>query len=418
MPYRLFVKCGGAVEHWTDIAAWCATLEDSGILRWLIANDSLDVQYETGPAAKSMRPKGADTINLIQSNRGFTQFGERLMMLDALVSTRYADATNPKDKVYGLLGIAKAEIFPKYSQEVAVQDVYHEACLLFVMAQTFEMLSCVDHDEPCRPSWVPDWSSPRVTQALGFSTKAWTLYQAGGISVHGAGLSKTKLSEDKKELSLSGKHFDSIVAIGTMCENAIIDIENLQLNRELWISYIKLACDSSPTNQYPGHGISIFDAFWQTLVAGRDGTGIAAPTKDHEEVVSLLLDSVTGRKPSLPGQSYSIRHQKGFFNMNNLRSRKPAKVLADLMVAYRAAMQMRKFAVTRKGYFGLVPRGTREGDEVVIFEKACVPFVVRKADGPLDQAKYELLGEAYVHGIMHAEAMRRKDIALEVITIV
>jgi hypothetical protein len=55
----------------------------------------------------------------------------------------------------------------------------------------------------------------------------------------------------------------------------------------------------------------------------------------------------------------------------------------------------------------------------VVFEKACIPFVVRKvnSDGR-DGQKYLLLGEAYVHGIMQGEVMDMADSVLEDITLV
>ena len=59
---------------------------------------------------------------------------------------------------------------------------------------------------------------------------------------------------------------------------------------------------------------------------------------------------------------------------------------------------MLRFAVTEKGYFVLVPRGTWEGDEIVLSEKACVPFVVhKKNEDGVDSEDSEPLGESYVH---------------------
>jgi hypothetical protein len=152
-----------------------------------------------------------------------------------------------------------------------------------------------------------------------------------------------------------------------------------------------------------------------TLLAGRDASTTAAPTQDHNDVFSLILDSTTGEMPSFPGQVYTPRRQKGFFTLNSLRTRKPAKTLEDLRTAIRAALTMRRFAITEKGYFALVPRGTREGDEIVVFEKACVPFVIRRVEA---SGGFELLGEAYVHGIMRGEVMDMQDLKLEDVVLV
>ncbi|KAH9828454.1 heterokaryon incompatibility protein 6, OR allele-like [Teratosphaeria destructans] len=52
------------------------------------------------------------------------------------------------------------------------------------------------------------------------------------------------------------------------------------------------------------------------------------------------------------------------------------------------------------GFLGLVPHGTREGDVIVIVRGVDVPYVLR----PQGEA-YELIGEAYVEGVMQGEAL-------------
>jgi hypothetical protein len=113
----------------------------------------------------------------------------------------------------------------------------------------------------------------------------------------------------------------------------------------------------------------------------------------------------------------SIRRQKGYFNLDSLKTRKPAKILEDLNTALRAALEMRRFAVTEKGYFALVPRGVQVGDKVAVFDRACVPFVMSQMQVEGDGKKFELLGEAYVHGIMKGEVMAMEDIELQDITL-
>ena len=60
----------------------------------------------------------------------------------------------------------------------------------------------------------------------------------------------------------------------------------------------------------------------------------------------------------------------------------------------------RKPFVTIKGNLGLGPNHIRRGDKVAVFGGADVPFILREAA----PGKYQLLGEAYVDGIMDGEA--------------
>ena len=53
-----------------------------------------------------------------------------------------------------------------------------------------------------------------------------------------------------------------------------------------------------------------------------------------------------------------------------------------------------------------------------MFDRACVPFVLRRKHSDSAQNDFELLGEAYVHGVMEGEIMNVDDVKLEDITLV
>lgn len=415
---NLFIKCGKAEVCWDDFAAWCHDLRETHLLGWLTADAALVEKYGEVRNAWTLPPQGATVTNSIQADRlqGLTLVQQEAL-LTILVSTRYAQATEPKDKIYGVLGIADSTVVPDYRPEVSAREVYHNACLTEIPLRIYELLSCVDHEEPLRPSWVPDWSTPRVTDALGYLTKSWALYCAGGRPVTGAQPPRVILSDDKQEITLCGKIFDTIAIIGNVSQDPILDINDPLLSNSDLKSYAELIMGAGRTHTYLLLGTSIYDAFLHTLLAGHDGSGVAPPSKDHSEVFGLILDATTGKSLSLPGQTMSIRRQKGHFNLDSLKTRKPAKVLEDLQTALRAALKMRRFAVTEKGYFALVPRGAQLGDEVAVFDRACVPFVIRRKQVGGDGGKFELLGEAYVHGIMKGEVMSMEDIALQDITL-
>lgn len=61
----------------------------------------------------------------------------------------------------------------------------------------------------------------------------------------------------------------------------------------------------------------------------------------------------------------------------------------------------RRAFCTSKGYLGLGPRHLQPGDHVVIVHGSTVPFILRS----IEENKFTLIGEAYVHGIMDGEGM-------------
>lgn len=61
-----------------------------------------------------------------------------------------------------------------------------------------------------------------------------------------------------------------------------------------------------------------------------------------------------------------------------------------------------RFVRSKKGYFCLTRVEVQEGDEIVVLVGADMPFLVR----PTPAGAYRLLGEVYVHDIMHGELVR------------
>jgi hypothetical protein len=61
----------------------------------------------------------------------------------------------------------------------------------------------------------------------------------------------------------------------------------------------------------------------------------------------------------------------------------------------------RKYFVSKQGYLGLGPLGSKAGDLVVILFGLDMPFVLR----PVDGGQYRIIGETYLHGVMDGEFM-------------
>jgi hypothetical protein len=76
------------------------------------------------------------------------------------------------------------------------------------------------------------------------------------------------------------------------------------------------------------------------------------------------------------------------------------------------------FFITQSGYIGIGPARTQPGDEVWIFHGGKVPFVMRRTDASKAIGSHRtlnLVGDAYVHGIMDGQAMKVKHEARKVI---
>lgn len=66
---------------------------------------------------------------------------------------------------------------------------------------------------------------------------------------------------------------------------------------------------------------------------------------------------------------------------------------------------------TENGLLGLAPNSAKPGDNVVFVRNSPVPFIVRQVAG----GRYELVGEAYIHGLMHGELGKEGPVSVEAI---
>lgn len=74
----------------------------------------------------------------------------------------------------------------------------------------------------------------------------------------------------------------------------------------------------------------------------------------------------------------------------------------------------KKLCLTNRGYSGQVPYSARIGDKVCIFLGSAAPHVLCQVDGGF----YQLLGMAYMHGIMQGEAMEGESVEIRKLILV
>ncbi|KAK7609395.1 heterokaryon incompatibility protein-domain-containing protein [Phyllosticta paracitricarpa] len=411
----------------------CSTLHLSGIgkLAALNGDDGTD-------GGDQLASGSGMVLNLSYQRESFWQAESDLSLLETLIFTRYARCYFAHDKIYGLLGVCgQRGIAIDYERPPAA--LYRDVAVMFLteaihhleivkkhpystdmrvsLRDVFDVLICVDH-EPADTdasnevwsSWVPDWQRPRVTESLGHSTSTLALYQAGGTLDP-----QLRISADRRTLTLRGKIVDFVSNLSPAFAAPYLGLPPSKTRAN-----DLLTCQTMARRRHPPRchyvGGTIFDAFWQTLVAGKDESGKQACPASWSLVFSLLLDAATGAPYALPDQTYDKRQllpdghpgkRGGAIDFNN---RKLARSFHAAQTAAQRAMRNRHFGVTgEKKLFGLFPHHARVGDIVAVFAGCHVPFVLRrrqgKGKGKEDGTTWQLVGECYVQGIMRGEGL-------------
>ncbi|KKY15306.1 putative heterokaryon incompatibility protein [Diplodia seriata] len=303
---NLWVICGGTIIYWEELTNGFSNLVRSGLADWL-----QNKHRKPEPDSKTL---GWNSMYMLGEERThYHQFQQKPPLFGLLTRTRNAQATDPRDKVYGLLGVcaAAAPISVSYSPSNTVTDVYHAATLACLHAgpeYLLPVLSCVDHTAPpSHPSWVPDWSLSRRTSALGISTSAGALYHAGGPTRP----SFTTSGPRSQNLHIPGKLFAPLTFLTSTPCTATPPLSATDPTRSNahflpWIALARDHCHPYPHPNPHTTPTTTFAAFYHTLVAGAaDGAARQkCPAPAFAEIFSLLLDATTGRAPT--GKLYAL----------------------------------------------------------------------------------------------------------------
>ena len=410
LSLKPYVMTGKTAMPWSDFSAWCNTIADVM---------SIDRDPDLGSSQQSS--VGKLPLDSLQSAAqlydicvGYDKYMPN-QLITMLMKTRYAQVTNPLDKVYGILGLCKSRIKPDYSKSLL--SLYHDVAVEVVQGRTssddcYQLLCCIDHEPTVGlPSWAVDWSRPRETTSLGVGALLKGYFDTGGRAVPSIRWhAHVNLSADNKTLHLSGKLFGKVQRLSNVFTSAKLSAESCPMQNTSLFEAVTFA-----TSSYSGEEphINLFTTLCATLVAGRDGYDPVRSPPSFLEIFSLLCDQTTGCQPSIPGQTYTPRQQKGHFTTANLKSRTAGREFQSLKRAYRAAMRNRRLCWSGNGYLGLVPRHTRVGDMLCVFRNCVVPFVVRECSG----GQYEVGGECYVHDVMQGELVDDERVPAEMISL-
>jgi hypothetical protein len=319
--------------------------------------------------------------------------------------------TDPRDIIYGILGLAsdneKLEIEPDYSKNT--EQIYTEVTRRLIEHGNILILSWCQHPRSLEgmPSWVPDFSS-RIRNPCGDERRC-KLFSASGKQQ----LKKPHIHSSPENLGLSAK----ILKLACIRVDTIMNIGNA------WNTNPDDSFDFTAADKFL-QDISMFclrGRMSKMMKRFRERDFKTPFDKAASSCDKRMYEEGDWRIPcgDLERKGSERRRASTFIKVGYDELR---KWIADQSVshmrtqshaceAYKLAMgdmHNRRPFLSPDGYVGLVPTQAQVDDLVCIVAGADVPFVFRKLpDGGQKQQQqqqcYQLIGEAYVHGIMDGE---------------
>ncbi|KAH7408816.1 heterokaryon incompatibility protein-domain-containing protein [Phaeosphaeria sp. MPI-PUGE-AT-0046c] len=314
--------------------------------------------------------------------------------LDLLMRWRHREASNPRDKVYALMGLLPTEVLPSarhYSYESPAASLFANVTFdLIEEEQSLRALigsSEMPHLTPDLPTWAIDFAN---SNHVGWRQLKWWnhSHRYHQFSACGSGSFETVLRDSGRILALTGSMVDQVEVTSEAYE--VPDSEPIPSDKLLetiltWKDLLRKWCKERGTSPEYVTGGSWHSAFAQTVVGGLVMQEFpisrtnATSTKDFDELLNTLANNATNAK------------------------------------LYESACGMvpnHVFFITGKGYLGVGPPRTRAGDDVWILHGGRVPFILRtlEAGTEANSKRRTLVGDAYVHGIMDGEAVEEGQV--------
>ncbi|KAI0006988.1 heterokaryon incompatibility protein-domain-containing protein [Xylariaceae sp. FL0662B] len=324
-------------------------------------------------------------------------------ILELAQLARASKATNPRDKIYGLLGLASdaENVAPDYS--IRPREAYLDLALSTIdRTGSLEILNYVDHwgyfTQARKPlaSWIPNWTLSGLSQPLPDTAR---IDSGGSAFVFDFVPEKTLLVVQGVEVATVKDAGDTFVEYIPSIGNAVPGhaganwaTEGYQKKR--WRQWNHMA---TKVRSYPT-GEDVWSAYIRTLVAD------SLPTEKQQstpEELKSLFDSWV-RFWRIVG----IKRGRFLDFYESIASPEEAKDAALFMAAHQAAAYGRRFFVTQEGYFGLGPFQTRSSDRVMALCGGKTPYVLRPCPGKKGEMEWRVIGECYVHGISKDVASR------------
>jgi hypothetical protein len=393
-PNTLLV-CGKHAIKWT--------LPSAAILITSIEMFPVHLKYvlmKKTAAEKFEWPQSPSSTQLLILRAWFAEHGcNSQPLFNLLQASRYFSCSDPRDKIYGVLGLASdidlLHICPDYTKPP--EEVLTDTARRIIRSNcVLDLLNHVEYPKALNlPSWVPDWGHPRTRDLLDHRR----------FNNCASGNTKTTVAfdNDGSTLVLSGKILDTI----TYCSG------DLSINASLFAHRPEVIY-----NEYP-RMIRVFRKVSKSL--GFEFREMNSP-KELLEMLSrtiianrridddpLNIPAGVDRAPDVLFQNF-LAFCQSFCRSKSSDMAPLTQTTDDDSAAHRETIRFmeylsisegRSLCTTLNGRLGLVHKTAQVGDSIAILVGGKTPYILHP-----DEDDFRLVGETYIDGLMQGECLK------------
>jgi hypothetical protein len=410
---RAVVLCGSDTISWNALAT---------SLTYLVEND----------LTKSLDATCGMACNSVANIQHIRQQHVKDPLFTVALDNTHGDCLDARDKIFALMSISEGrDIFDweiSFDYSLPVEELYKRFAIWDIARnETLRAISCEtsaskESELSLLPSWVPNWTR---------NLDRYLLVRANATSTFSAGMEKEKevwFTHNKSLMHVEGAIIDSIYTIGSephsLKTTSLYEIDDATITQlrklrgwllECW----NIANASQPMTQ------ATYDAFWKTMLCGLDSAGHPAPRtyskyfltyfkfiREAPEVFSAIIDNPAPVAPygltlleklvtqaiSLDMLSTTLTPEAWEFHKWYDQDLRTNTLVEDSLHKWGKS---KRFCRTKDGRFARVPKHAAAGDIICILYGSEVPHVLRLQEN----GTYIVIGECYVHGVMHGEVL-------------
>lgn len=370
------------------------------------------------------------SVSILSSTIKLVSEGIPQSLLNLLVRHRSSRASDPRDKVFALAGLATENengTLVDINYNKSTQQVYTDiAYQILLKTRNLDILSSVTHlpneDDETLPSWVPDWRVRGCANAL---TARKPIAEDEPYFNSDATRSSSWLpliSARGTKLGVRGYILDHVVQVGRLWPDfddlpkTYLDLACLHADMDLVYANWRHMCDLQRTKLYPLTGESMLDVFRQTIMA----------TQTHENPDPVLLELNEIYCDEFAAYDEDFRKNFFFINFPFLFRTQFGKMLYSILCLVKrwgfvflrfvgikskwdaesfqtrfSAAFGRRMIIAKDSFLGLATGNVETGDTIVLLEGGRVPFIIRRT---ARKDEFYFVGDCYVHGHMYGSS--------------
>lgn len=324
-----------------------------------------------------------------------------IMLLEHFRST---ESTLTRDRLFAMLGLAcdgdEPEFEPDY--ESPLEDILLKYARVFVrQGRGMQLIYRAGlNDKSLRfPSWIPDWTVRRPN-SLHDSSESVNDFAASGPQQP-----VITCAPDSDELLVEGYTVD--------CIESISAFSNEEENLAAYLDEVDTMIDSAILTQVrePREELK-----WKVPIAGALYPRVAASgnldLRSSYQALRKYLKFEETEKAINKGKSKlteDINPSAVYaMNLGQISANSYHNQGVNYLTALQDTLHGWRFAVTKQGYVGTVPKLAELGDVVAIMKGGRVPFILKRS--LTRPGAFRLVGECYIHGMMNGEALSLPEV--------